>query len=364
MKSKKPVEWIAVLTETTLAGWSRGGGSVRTLPRAPGQGPVAAWEAALPLLDAPRGSAGFVLAADFFAQSIRLPARQTQGLSEEELRRALAFEAEPFSRISPDAGLLAHIGGTPEPDGTGTWDVVQVARADAEALQRAVRSAHLRLSALGPPPRGFLPEDEASAAETLRALADGAAAVALARPAATSPLRTLSAPALRQAALAAALAGCLAAYVAQDARLKRAGAELSRREISAQQLSALQGELQSLRNQAAEIARSRQDAADAAARLVVFRGAWGALLRSLASAGGGGTVVQSLVATGPFAAKIGAFCADDAEPARAMAAIAADAASAGWAIHPGLIETGGSGGLVRFSFSAELDPSAAKGDPR
>lgn len=359
MKSRKPVEWIAVLTETGLAGWSRGRGTVRTLPRAAGTSPAAAWEAARPLLDAPRGSAGLVLATDFFAQSIRLSARQTQGLSNEELRRALAFEAEPFSQIAPDAGLLAYAPGAPDPDGSRPWEVVQVSRADAETLQRAVRTSHLRLAAFGAPPRGFLP-DAPDAADTLRALADGDVTAPLVPPAAKSSPLDVPSSTLRQASLAIALVACLTTYFAQDARLQRARAEVNRREFSAQQLTALQGELQSLRDQADAITRARQESADAAARLGAFRGAWAALLRSLAAAGSGGTVVQSLAATGPFAAEVGAFCADEAEPARAMAAIAADAAPAGWSIHPGRIEAGASGGLVRYTFTATLDSDAAR----
>ena len=357
MKRKKPVEWIAVLTEAELAGWSRASGTVRTLPRVPGFAPDAAFTAALPLLDAPRGSAGLVLAADFFAQSIRLPARQTQGLSDDELHRVLAFEAEPFSQIAPDAGLLACASGTPDPDGSRAWEVVQIARPDAEALQRAVRAARLRLAALGAPPRGF-DADDPNAAESLRAIADGTTPLPLAPPAAKPSPFAVSGAGLRQTSLAIALVGCLAAYFAQESRLKTVRAELSRREVSAQRLSSLQGELQSIRAQSDEIVRARNEAADAAARLVAYRNAWGALLRSLSSAGGGGTVVQSLAANRPFAATVGAFCADEAEPARAMAAIAADAARAGWSIHPGRIEAGN--GLVRFAFTAELDPAAAK----
>lgn len=359
MKRKKPVEWIAVLTETGLAGWSRASGTVKTLPRAPGLAPDAAFAAVLPLLDAPRGSAGLVLAADFFAQSIRLPARQTQGLSEDELHRVLAFEAEPFSQIAPDAGLLACAPAAPDPDGSRAWEVVQIARADAEALQRAVRDARLRLAALGAPPRGFDAAAPDVAAATLRALADGTAPAPLAPPAAKPSPFAISGAGLRQTSLAIALVGCLATYFVQESRLKTVRAELSRREVSAQRLSSLQGELQSLRAQADEIVRARREAADASARLVAFHNAWGALLRSLSSAGGGGTVIHSLAATGPFAATVGAFSADEAEPARAMAAIAADAAHAGWSIHPGRIEAGGNGGLVRFAFTAELDPAAA-----
>ena len=359
MKRKKPVEWIAVLTETGLAGWSRASGTVRTLPRAPGLPLDAAFTAALPLLDAPRGSAGLVLAADFFAQSIRLPARQTHGLSDDELRRVLAFEAEPFSQIAPDAGLLACTPGSPEPDGSRAWEVVQIARADAEAIQRAVRASHLRLAAFGAPPRSFQP-DAPDAAETLRALADGTAPVPLAPPAPRTSDFGLRTSDIRQASLAIALVACLTTYFAQDARLQRARAEVGRRGASALQLTALQGELQSLRDQADGITRARQEAADAAVRLGAFRGAWAALLRSLAAAGSGGTVVQSLAATGPFAAEVGAFCADEAEPARAMAAIAADAAPAGWSIHPGRIEAGAGSGLVRYTFTATLDPTAAR----
>ena len=355
MKTNKTVEWIAVFTESDVSAWTRSGGSVRTVPRPASGGLKAAWEAAQPLFSAPRGAAGIVLSTDFFAQSIRLPDRQTQGLAEDDLRRVLAFEAEPFSQISPDAGLLAFAPGAAGADGSRTWEVMQVARQDAEALEGAARAARLRLAGLGVPPRTFDPA-VADAPDLLKTLADGTASQPLVSPATTT--RGGDAGRLRSALLAAALVACLATYGVQESMLSKARAELSRREISAQGVAGLQRQLQDIQGRIAEVERARAEAADAAGRLVAYRAAWGGLLRSLSEAGGG-MVVQRLAATGPFAADIRAFCADEAEPARAMAAIAPSAGPLGWQVHPGPIESSADGGIVRFSFSAELDPAAA-----
>ena len=357
MKTNRTVEWIAVLAEGDVSAWTRAGGSVRTVPRPAVGGLEAAWGAALPLLpDLPRGAAGLLLSSDFFAQSIRLPERQTQGLGDADLRRALAFEAEPFSQIAPDAGLLAFAAGEPEADGARAWHLVQVSRRDAEALEGAVRSARLRLAGLGAPPRGFDPAAP-DAADRLRALAEGTAPQPLVTAAPKSGAKD-AAQRLRTGSLAAALVGCLAVYAAQESALKSARLEVTKREVSAQGVAALQGQLQDVRGRIAEITRARAEAADAARRLVAYRAAWGGLLRSLSEAGGG-IVIQSLAATGPFSADIRAFSANASEPPAAMAAIAASAGRLGWSVQPGAIEASADGGLVRFSFSAKFDPAQA-----
>lgn len=353
MKRRRTIDWIAVFAEDGLAVWNREG-QIQTAPRPQTTDADAAWDAARPLVAAPRGASGLLLSSDFFSQTIRLPARQSVGLSADELRQALAYEVQPFSRIAPDAGLLGYAPLPSSPGEDSSWELVQVPRADAEALRRAVRASRLRLAGLGAPPRGFLAAAPDAAA--LAALADGVATQPIASPNTSAPSPVAAAP-LRQTALAAALVLCLGTYVLQSLQLSAARREVTRRERSAQGVERLRDELRDVRRQCDDIVRARDEAAEAARRLVIYRGAWAALLRSLAAAGGN-AVVRDITSTGAFAADVRGYGADEAGPSRAMAAIATEAARSGWTIQPGSLRAAADG-IVRFSFRATLDPTSA-----
>ncbi len=357
-----PISWIAVLGESALAGWSRETGAVRVLPR-PAAGRVDdLWKALRPLLQVRRGATGLLLSADAYTQSIRLPDHQTAGLPEAELHRLLAFEAEPFSQIAPDAAVLACTPGEADPGATTrSWNILEMPRADAALLLRAVRSDRLRIAAFGAVPaawRSAAPVDWQSpeAAAEFAALAEAPPALLIPASAAAPESGALARGSLRQNALAASLLLCIGAYFLLGHFADDAKRRLSEREISAQRVEQLRQEAQSLRRQIEETGNDRRDAELAATQLARFRAAWSALLDGLTAAGEGGSVIQRISATGPFSAKIDAYCSDPAEPARAMDRLAESTAETGWEIHPGALQSGTASGIVRYSFTAELKP--------
>lgn len=357
------ISWIAVLGESALAGWSRGSGTVQTLPR-PAVGRVAdLWKALRPLLPTRRGAAGLILSADAYTQSLRIPDRQTAGLPEADLHRLLAFEAEPFSQIAPDDAVLTCNPGEPDAGGSRSWEIAEFPRSDASQLLRIARADHLRISAFGPVPaewRNASPADwqTPAAAEFLAAIADAPPTLLVPASAAAPDSGSFTSLRgnLRQNALAAALLLCLAAYFILDRAESSARRRLADREISAQRLQQLQQEAQSIRRQIEETGDARRNAERAASRLARFRAAWSSLLDGLTDAGEGGSVIQRISANGPFTAKIDAYCSDPAEPARAMDRLAEATAETGWEIHPGALQSGSASGIVRYSFTAELKP--------
>lgn len=73
----------------------------------PGEDPAVAAELALRQTDARPGARLWVLSTDFWMQTMELPPAATIGVGEEDLARALAFEAEPFSGVSGLESRLA-----------------------------------------------------------------------------------------------------------------------------------------------------------------------------------------------------------------------------------------------------------------
>ena len=137
-------------------------------PRKPGTGVPEAVRSALALGGLP-GTRIWVLAEDFWAQSLALPTAQTDRLAPQELADALAFEAEPFSNLPPGETVVGVRGGKPENSTTPFW-VVECARSDMVALQEIATRAGGRLAGASHP--GGLPValDETRAGQAWRRL--------------------------------------------------------------------------------------------------------------------------------------------------------------------------------------------------
>ena len=108
-------------------------------PRKPGSGLPEAVRQAL-ALGGWAGARVWVLAEDFWAQSLSLPTAQTDRLAPQELADALAFEVEPFSNLPPGETVVGVRGGKPENGSTPFW-VVEGARTELVALQEIVARA-------------------------------------------------------------------------------------------------------------------------------------------------------------------------------------------------------------------------------
>lgn len=355
MSQAPHIDWIAAVTGDALFAWSRETGATRSVPRPASGGSEAVWAALRPLLPAKRGAVGLFLSSDFYTQTLRLPERQTAGLPESDLHRLLAFEAEPFSQLAPDAALVAAVSGDPDASGVRDWSLLEVPRADATALLRAAKADRLRIDALGPVPAAFSGDDLAPLADTSSAPLLPASAVA-ARGATPGGGLRLGGENPRNVALAIVLLLCAAHYIGTAHLASSAQRQAKELEASAQRVTAAQQELSSLRKQIADIGDARQRAEAAAARLARYRGAWPALLAGLTEACSGGAVLQSITATGPFSATVEAYCADPAEPVRALDRLATATEASGWTIHPHAVQNGPAIGVVRFSFDAQLQP--------
>lgn len=91
-----------------------------------------------------------VLTTEAWTQTLSLHRGQVSGLAREELEQALAFEAEPFSGLSP---LDSVIGTTDSGarDGSASFWVVQLARNDRDGIERAIKESSSRLVGIGHP---------------------------------------------------------------------------------------------------------------------------------------------------------------------------------------------------------------------
>ena len=94
-------------------------------------------EAAIRLSSTPLGKRAWVLSTDLSLQTVELPGGAAAGVGDEELRRALAFEAEALSNIN---AFEAQTGYTPiaSDDGRGHYLVTSATRADLDLIDDIV----------------------------------------------------------------------------------------------------------------------------------------------------------------------------------------------------------------------------------
>ena len=113
------------------------------------------------------GTRVWMLAEDFWAQSLTLPTAQTDRLAPQELADALAFEVEPFSNLPPGETSVGVRGGKPADGSTPYW-VVECARSEMAALQETAARAGGRLAGATHPGGLPLPLGDAPAAQAWR----------------------------------------------------------------------------------------------------------------------------------------------------------------------------------------------------
>lgn len=132
-------------------------------PRKPGAGLPESVRLAL-AMGGLSGARTWVLAEDFWAQSLALPTAQTDRLAPQELADALAFEVEPFSNLPPGETAVGVRSGKPADGATPHW-VVECPRADLAAIQEIAARAGSRLAGASHPGGLPLPLGEAHAAQ-------------------------------------------------------------------------------------------------------------------------------------------------------------------------------------------------------
>ena len=279
-----------------------------------------------------------------FRQRVNVPAAQVAGLADAELAAALAFEVEPFSGISRDAGEIAWRVREEGDASRRVFDVVQIRRADLEtavAEARAQRRCVSGVTAVPDTARGERPED-----------------LPLIPVASRSALRAH--PFMLWTAFCLLVACGLAAEgVALQGEVGRL-----RRDVVARR--ALQAEKESLESRAAglgreteELRRRRADAVRAQMRVAAGRAAGRVILEAVSGACSDEGVVNGVRAgEDPFEFGISGV-ALSAEAATRVVARLSDALAAcggGWTLKPGSVEVRAAGDASSFACSFLFEP--------
>ena len=289
-------------------------------------------------------SEGVLASPACFRQRVVLPAAQVAGLSDAELKAALAFEVEPFSGI-PAAACEMAWRAVEEPDaGRRAFDVVQIRPADLAAEVARARAGGRRVSAVTAVPdaaRGERLEDLPRIAVKRRGFA-------------------ASHPAVLWAAACALLAGGLA----WDGLGLHGDVKALRRDVAVRRgLQAEKERLESragdLRRQADDIRRRRAEERRAQARAAVVRASLRELLEAVPKACRDESVVRGLRAGEEPAGIVLSGVALSAEAATRTVARLTDelaARKSGWTVRPGTVGGQAAGETCVFDAACAFDP--------
>ncbi len=302
-----------------------------------------------------RGSRVVVLGYDFFTQSVRLPELQTAGLAADELRTLLSYEVEPFSSLSAERGETAYQAGAVEA-GYRSWQVVQVEKGVAAALQQAVRSAGGRLVGLAALESSWQAQGDAELAASLPALVAGGGL-----PLVVPQVRKFvsGSQELYAVALFVVAAGlCFGHYLYAKGELARRQGELQEVRREAAINSRLAAANKGLRERIEREGRARKERVVAAERMQRFSSAWGVLLQGLTQSGSEAVVIRGIKSRKIFEAEINGTCATGGEPGDYLVLLGSAIESAGWQINSVQIGTPvapGSDERRNFAFKVTLE---------
>lgn len=323
---------IVVLTRDRVAWFSPGAGPGAEQARAPGSSDA---DAVRLLLGPVRDPGQVTILSDtVFTQRIPLSRAQSAGLSQEELGRALAFEAEPFSGIPAGETALGFVA-----DGPEAYRVAAMPATVRAELHAAVRAAGGRLagisSATDAPRHGGLAEwlaGVASSAET--------------RPHISPPARESSPVRYQSVALggiAAALVILAGLNFWQTTRLRRFEQENEAHATLTNRLTQLNRQREALNLEIAALDQDTVRRGEIQAR----RGAAGSLLGALAARCGENVLVQKMEAQSPSEILVSGIALEAGEVDNLSIALTGDLAAAGWsaraATKTGLRQTAGGG---------------------
>ena len=236
-----------------------------------------------------------------FRQQVRMAAVQVAGLKPSELEAALAYEVEPSSGIP---AAEAEIGFRLVPGDDPTVRVYDV------AVRR--RKAH----------------GSAGAERFVR------------------PLTILGAVVL------AIVAADAAVTLRTQSRLARDVAERERLDA---RIKAVQREARAAREETQSVRAKREAAVKAQDDVARYRAAWPELLDAIAESCGGGAVLTSLEADGPFRVKMRATAVSPRAAADVMVSLAAAARRIGWRVRPGATAVSARGTTTTFDCELEYD---------
>jgi len=362
--NKRNIDTIIAVMAGRAVWTDRTGNTLQTLALGSHASAALALTALLQTHPAQRGFHALVLSAEFFTQTVRLPAAQTHGLSSDELTAALVFEVEPFSNIPQAHGQAAFVAGS-EASGLRVWNVLQIARSEIQCLQTAVGAAGGRVV-------GLASADLAS----LSSLTDHELAARLrniAREAeAPSPPFPVVFPCTKRLNISVqALAACLTlalvccTCLAHAIRAKAHLAALRRQTRTLATLTDENAQIESanaaLRSKIDALEKTRAARESAAQTFARYRTAWRALMHGLLASCDGTLVLRRIDGGAFFEAEISGLSTSERAPGDYLAQLAEHIGPDGWHIQSEALQPVTSlGGLgpVHFSFRVRLDGPA------
>lgn len=279
-----------------------------------------------------------------FRQRVVLPAVQVAGLSEDELKAALAFEVEPFSGI-PAAACEMAWRAVEEPDpGRRAFEVVQIRSSDLASEVARARAGGRRVTAVT-----AVPDD--ARGERLEDLP-------------RVPVKGRGLVRAHPVLLWAAACVLLACGLAWDGLRIQGEVKSLRRDVAGRRgLQAEKERLESragdLRRQTEDLLRRRADERRAQVRAEVLRAAARELLESVPKACRDESVVRGIRAGAEPSELVLSGVALSAEAATRTVARITEALAgrkSGWSVHPGAVGEQAAGETCVFDISFTFDP--------
>lgn len=294
----------------------------------------------------------WLLSSEAWTQEIPLNAAQVAGLSAESLRRALAFEVEPFSGIPAADSATGFRESSP-----GIFQVAQVPRAELEAAHRTIREHGGALA--GWVPAAQVPEAEDELANWWPQVSEWLLQQPVISPPAAqpSPHRFRVFGALLTLATLGIIAALWAWHAQRKVTAERRNAALA--EV-AQGLAAVRARMERLRAEATSLDQTAEQRQQVLAR----RGAVAAALQALAALRPEDVVVTELTAEGASQLLVRGLALEAGAVDEFSVLLAARLAAAGWGaqtrdkVGRGALANGGP-----WEFAVELGHKEAKPAP-
>lgn len=296
-----------------------------------------------PAVIADLGGDCWVLAEDLWTQMLALPAAAVAGLDARAVERALAYELESLSGLSPAESMLGFVPGDDSPAGERTFWVTQAPADEIARIAQIIRCAGGQLVGLAHP-AGLTAEPPPSQAGSsppgdwlIRCAADLtgglAPAVPIIRPAARPPsVRRLVAASIALTIASAAACGLLAAWLHHSATAAATRVTIEQAGPR-RQIAEFDARIVRIKADLADLA-SRRPATrpDIAAELSVYRGRAPALLDALAALAAPDRIVTSIRADRGGAATVEGICLSSASADELAAGLCARLTPVGWSV--------------------------------
>lgn len=299
---------------------------------------------ALKKLGARRRSRVLVLHDAVYAQTVRMAAIQTDGLTPDELESALFYEIEPFCGLNRAEAYLAY-----EKAGESEWKVVALSHKEAERIRNEVESAGCSLTGYAAIPAGMA---DMPAGEWKGNFAGALNPVIMAERHAEITGR--KAVGIWLTAIVMLILGCSIDGLLLVRKESKLRPQVAASERVAAENARIKRETQDASIKAQGIMAAREKRKKDTETLAAARGGIHALLTSIAAAADGNFAVLSLTNT-DGAIEADCVAADADVATKSLETLEQKLVGKGWKIAPGKIRTE-AGHLASFSFVAQRRP--------